>query len=697
MWFNAKVLEKTKTDYNVLLFNKVISIIVESKKERKKNMNQINIEKQEELVNAFMITETRNQTLEMCEAALGRNGLFIENVSKRLLSKELCVKAIRQNPEAFLLLSKEYICKETLIAVYEEAKAKKKVTFAYEIEKKINRMRGISLEGFLDIDLAKAMVSLTPYYLNERMFYRFRDKVEVIELALEKDGDKLSFIPQNEVTKEHVIKAIKGEVSFEKIPSDFLEDDDILDAMSAKGARYLKKLPNEKKTYQRCLLGVKEDFPIKDVPAEHHTQEMAIAFVTEGKGDLRDVPDKLINKELILKGAEVCSAQFMFFDSPLIDEELAFQLTQKGVSISYNCIRRNQSQRIVDAALSESIGAIQYADPCFLTDEIVDEAIKKCGRLIKHIPKEFVNEERAYLAVCNDAGFLDVIQEYQSQRIIDELLRQKYFYSRKRASFEVNLRLELIDKVKEEFKTKDFYRELAKLEPRILNYMPEKMIDEELCYIAACAGGDLSLRGMMTHQSQRIVDTVFKTARNVNLYFVNDEFKTDDIIKKGLKKNCDNIKYVPHSKLSEELAYHFVCEGGMLHQFPNIGDYQSERVVKKALDMNPYNMPEIKPEFLTKELVEDAFNRKIGVILDAPKEFVTEEMWITYIQKEDERLLEKIGMGAISEKMLTKEVISTIVERDWKLVGCIPNEFLTIEKKMIAFEMDQKTLTFFDI
>ena len=64
------------------------------------------------IIEAFKTTPTKNQTLEMCEAAVEHDGLNIKKVSKRLISKELCIKAINNNADAFFLLGKEFICSQ---------------------------------------------------------------------------------------------------------------------------------------------------------------------------------------------------------------------------------------------------------------------------------------------------------------------------------------------------------------------------------------------------------------------------------------------------------------------------------------------------------------------------------------------------------------------------------------------------------
>ena len=660
-------------------------------------MNQMNIEKQKELVNLFLSVPTRSQTVEMCEAAVEKNGMNISSVSKRLLSKELCVKAVKQNYKAFLLLSKEYICKETLMAVCEGAKLKKDYSFVWEIDKKMRRMKGISLETFLDKELAKVMVSYKSTYIRYEEFSQFRNDVEVVESGLERDGDLIKFIPKDKLTKEHVLKSIKGGVNFGFIPSECLKDDDVLAALSSQPKRYFEYIPSSRKTYNHYLLAVKNGYSMKSVPTEHHTQEMADFFIKEGDGDVTEVPKEFITKELILEGAKRSSWVFWRFDSPLIDEELAYQLVQITGDLSYSFMIRNQSQRIVDFAINKNPKNIKYAKKEFLSESLVDELLEKDANLINYIPNDFVTEERVYSAVKRGIDFRsDVVVSNQSQRIIDELLERNSFYCESSVYLKPNLREDWIEKVEEKFKTKDFFKKLIKSDVKAILITPKELIDEELCYLLACEGGSLTLGGVEEWQSQRIVNVAFEKNKRTPLRYVKPEFMTTEIIFKAIEGNTENISSVPKSKLSEELAYHFVCNGGNLYNFPNIEQHQSKRVVEKALENNVFNVESVKAEFLTAEVVEDLLSRDKEVIFSLPKEVTTEKMWVEAISDE-EVVITKNTIKYIPEMYFTASIVRKLLERDWRLVNYFPKEVLTTELKMIAYEINPLTLMFFDI
>lgn len=656
-------------------------------------MNPLNIEKKEELVRLFEATPTRNQTLEMCEAAVEHNGLNIKRVSKRLMSKELCVKAIQNDTDAFFELSKDYICKETLVEVYKSAKKfKRNSQFNYEIEKKINRMKGIELSMFLDTDLAKAMVLFAGRLIEKSELRPFRYDLEILVLALETYGDGIKYIPTEVQTKEHVLKAIQGGVRLEYISHDFLEDDEILDALVMKSKQYFAQLPKDKKTYHRCLLAVKHGLELKYIPDEHRTQEVAHAAVEFDSGSLDDIPTKFITKELMLKAVEDSTLGFLFLKPHVMDEELAYELLQKGVPFRYTCIRENQSQRIVDFALQQNIGNVSYVRTEFLTDEIVDKILEEDAELISGISQEFINEERVYLSVCKGVGLDNkAVKNNQSQRIIDELLKRNYF---KEVDGRPRLAIGRIELVNEEFKTKEFFMEVLKTNPDALSVVPSKFIDEELCYIVACAGASVHNQHLLKFQSQRIVDALWECNKYRPLNFVKDEFKTDDVIKKSIESDAENILYVPEDKMKEEYVYLYVSKGGMLYN-KKLTEFQSKRVVEKAFKLKKDNFAYFKDELKTKEMSEEAFNYSKSLISYIPEAFATAEMWIETIREKS--YLEKSFVASIPKKFCTDEVLIEVIKRDWRLLEVISKEFLTLELQMVAFEIEPSSLVYFDI
>ena len=294
-------------------------------------MSQLNIDKQRELVNLFLNTPKKSLTLEMCEAALEKDGAYIQLVPKRFLTKELCLKAVKSNPMAFLKLKKEYICKEVLKATYDSAQTDF-ITFdlGKRILSKISRIKELELSDLLDDEVVKSAVLYHPEHLRQAGFKKYLDNREIIESALKKDGSFLRYIPEEAQTKEHILNAIDGGLDIKNfyVTKRFM-DDEIADALIVKASTNFIKLPQEKRTYERCLLAAKNGLRAKYIPSEYFDEEMAKAYI-EGHGVLNRVPKNLITKELILKSSEVSASSLINFDSDLIDEELAYELMKKG-------------------------------------------------------------------------------------------------------------------------------------------------------------------------------------------------------------------------------------------------------------------------------------------------------------------------------------------------------------------------------
>lgn len=642
------------------------------------------------IIEAFETTPTKNQTLEMCEAAVEHDGLNIKKVSKRLLSKELCVKAVNSNPNAFFLLGREFVCKDTLMALYKNIeRCERTYGILYEIDKKINRFKGMSLADMLDEELAKVMISVDGRTIQRWDFSCFRDNLDVVEAGLESWGDIIKFIPEEKVTKEHVLKAIKGRIEFGNIPVKFLENDDVLDTLVATNKDYFRYIPQEKLTYERSVLAVKAGVSIKRIPKECLTQELSHLAVEADSWSVEYIPLEFLTRELILEAAEKSRYAPLYVDVKAGNEELAYELVLKGVSLEAPCICEYQSQRIVDVAVANNVFDIRYAKEEFIDDEMVDKVILKNPKLIDQIPLSFINQERVETAVKGGVSLENkVVRSNQTQKIIDLLLENDYF----KDDSEIEEKLKLVD---EQLKTKEFFRKFVVKFPRAINLVPVEMLDEEICYIAACAGASLFYSPLQDFQSQRIVDASWDNGGIPLLKYVKDEFKTDEIIEKAIEYEIDNFYRIPEEKMKEEFLYKFVCKNGRLlgaHM-----DKQTKRIAEKAFEMNKDNFEYIRKDLKTKEMCDEALEHDKTLVFYVPEDFATEEMWIEGIRKVAQYRIDFILQKGIPQKFCTNKVFIEIIKRGYYFLGAIPKEYLTLELQMAAFEIDEKSLVYFDM
>lgn len=651
-------------------------------------MSQLNIDKQRELVNLFLNTPKKSLTLEMCEAAVEKDGAYIQFVPKRFLTKELCLKAVKSNPMAFLKLKKEYICKEVLKATYDSAQTDF-ITFdlGKRILSKISRIKELELSDLLDDEVVKSAVLYHPEHLRQAGFKKYLDNREIIESALKKDGSFLRYIPEEAQTKEHILNAIDGGLDIKNfyVTKRFM-DDEIADALIVKASTNFIKLPQEKRTYERCLLAAKNGLRAKYIPSEYFDEEMAKAYI-EGHGVLNRVPKNLITKELILKSSEVSASSLINFDSDLIDEELAYELMKKGVLFNYPCIRKNQSQRIVDLALTD-IGNIAYVKPEFLTDEIVDRAIEANYLLANKIPQEFLTEER----VCKliDKG-LDLgstcVRENQTEKVIDKLIKKGGLTMPQ--FFDHHLAM-----VNQSFLTQDFFKKIIKRNPKLFKFIPNAYLNEELCYLAACEGECALDVSLVSYQSQRIVDKCFENKEWRSLRHVREEFRTEAIVKQAIEWDMSNILQLLDPKMQEQYLYECVCSGEVPMNY-KYSEIISPRIAEKAMGINRESFKFFREKVKTEEVCKKAYEYRKDFVFYIPERFTTTEMWLEGVKY-------KGGMNAsdiylIPPKHYTEELMVEIVKKDYTLLEWVSEEFLTPELLSTLYQIDARILKYFNI
>lgn len=647
-------------------------------------MNQLTLEKKEELLKLFYSVPTRQQTLEMCEVAVEKNGMNLQHVSKRLLSPELCVKAIQNNLEAFFLIGKEQMTSEVLAACFDKAReVKSESRIIREIKIKFNRFRGLEFNSLINKDVAKSMVRFKGDFI-EYIPKPLRSDMDILMIATKTHGRAISIIPQEEQTRDLVLNAIEGNVSIKRVNPALL-DDEIIDLLVKRNSDNFKRLAPEQITYERCLMAVRAGLEIYDIPQKYYSQEIFDSLIELNGSYLSRVPSKYLTKEMILTATKTSVFGFSGLKTDLIDEEFAYQLVNLKVPLCYDCINRCQSQRIVEVAIKNSISDISEAKLEFLGKDVLVESLKHSAYALNYFPKELINEEFCYLAVCQGLDLENhIVVENQSTRIIDKLIEKKFFELKPSEYFKRDKKIAL---VKKEFLTKDFFKKVLKMNKYALEAAPEDVLDEELCYLAVCQGYSLKESFMKNYQSQRIVNKVFEMG-DKSLKNVKAEFMTKELIEEAVKALEENIKYIPEQLLTEELCYLYVSSGHSLIT-RDLRDYQSQRVADKAFENNTNEITFICDEFKTKEMSLKAFEADCSLVAEIPEQFTTAEMWLEAIKEYD------YLFNYAPEKLLTSSNLCLeLVKYDWRMIIRIPSKYHTPEIAMVAYEQNETAVRY---
>ena len=660
-------------------------------------MNQLVVKQKEELVELFYNVPTRQQTLEMCEAAIEVNGDAIQYVSKRLMSEELCIKAINNKPQSFFLLGKEQMSSHLLYALFKclnEKSEKKELgqskwSFLNDLRVKFNRLKGIELKDLINKEVALEMVAFdgnATLYLPSEL----KEDVDVITVAVKGNKGAIAYIPKESQTKEMILNAVEGGVEI-RYMNEALLDDELVDEMIKKNGLYFASLPAEKQTYERCLVAVKTGLMGMQIPKELYSQELFDTLIEARPNDIKDVPEEFVHRQMLLDAADNSAilVKFATFDEAMMDEELAHELAGKGVSLEPTWMQKFQTKEMVEVAVEKNAYEIRYVRPRFMTKELMCKTVMKNSHNLYYIPKMYIDEELCYLAVLNGETLAnEIVVEHQSERIINALIERDYFKS---GAYGMNRRHQEISLVKKELQTRAFFKKILVSNPYALEGAIEEVIDEELCYLAVCNGAGLDHEFMKKHQSQRIVDKAFELGFKC-LEYVREEFMTTDIISQAMDYSGLAIDSIPRTKLTEELCYLHVSKGHRLSELiPK--ELQSKRIAEKAFENHKMSYPYIADEYKTEEMSREAFKYDCSLVTDIPEKFQTKEMWIKAL---NETNTVQYLLNYIPEKFCTDEVLAVPVERQWRNIFTIPEAYRTPSLWMVAYEQDAEAERYFD-
>ena len=662
----------------------------ERKEKGKIVMKELSLEQKEKIGRIFCKMPSQEITLEICEIAISQDGKNIRYVPKRFLSEELIKKAIEQDLDAFFVLKKEQMSEGVLKSCFEKAKDNNEShRFIENVEKKFKRFKELDWKTLINKDVALAMVSFDGNYFS-KLPDAYRKDMDIIKVAIKTFGDIISILKEEEITRDIVLLAIKGNVGMHHIPEQFL-DDEILTLLVKRNYNNFLNLPSECQTYELCLEAVRSGLEYDDIPKEYYSQEIFNALVEGDASYLRYVPKQYLTQDMILSAVKDMVTVGNFLEPEFVDEELAYQLVCLGVPLYFECIRANETQRIVNKAVELDPMQVAHVNNAqYLTREIIIKGFEARTDIFFSLPEEVIDEEICYLAVCN--GFRSIgdfrFSRFQSQRIIDELVKEKAF-SLKEIGYSA---MSTLRAVKQEYLDTEFFKKVLPDNPYALKVAPKEVLSEELVYLAVSSGLRRREDYLVDFQSQRIIDKFFEEKVTL-LSWIKEEFMTEEILKKAVMYSSKNANQIPENLLTEELCYLHVSCGFTLADIET-KKYLSERIVKRAIqnDINEYVY--LPSEFKTKELSLDVLKKDGTLLPFVPCEFTTADMWVDAI---GEGVIRKERIDTIPTPFMTDETLTKLIKHDWESIKYIPKQYLTAEVCMTALEQNESAIEYFNL
>ena len=434
---------------------------------------------------------SKNQTLELCEEAVKKKAINIRYVAKRFLTPELCVQAVERDVEAILFIKKEFLTKEVLLAFFTHlgsANNRETRDLIERFDQRIKKLKGFDIGSVIDEEFAIELARINGISIKILPSQLVSKNVAIT--ALDTYGNAIGHTSIGKQTKELVLRAIKGGAHQWFIDAEFLEDDDVLDALITENPEKFHNLKEDQKTYERCLLGAQHGLDFHSVSVEHYTKEMFDALVSKGNVKIKEIPDEFLDKEV--KKHLITHSTLNQLDGLLpddMDEELAYLAICTGYSLLYNCVRQHQSERIVKEALDRSWMEIKHVKPEFLTKELAEQLVPQNAQAIKYFPKESLTEELCCFAVSKGVSVTDFDSSLQSQRIIDELLQSGALKCKRIIEGDVSSMITRVtndeskrrfDAIRSDFKTPAFYVEALKQNPNLLTHVPTDVLTDDV-------------------------------------------------------------------------------------------------------------------------------------------------------------------------------------------------------------------------
>lgn len=381
----------------------------------------------------FSEIPAKKQTKEMCLEAVQRDGYNIQYVANRFLSEELCLMAIQQNSEAFMFLEKRFISKKTILAYVNSGIEHGEYISLERVEKKIKQFRGIKLADFIDIELAKAVVSASPYDIavlpNE-----WHENEELIEIAL-RGGYLLPFkLSSNRINNPKIIAlAIEAGFHPKKIRKELLKNEEVIEAIIKHSLNNYACIPRECFTPEIAWRVIEGGAEIYDIPQSLKTKELWGLFAEKRPERLYLVPSEFLTQEMVERSFPIMGENWNLFENEKISKFLNKEIVEKAVSngapitcewaapyLTGDLIKiaieldymqyvklpaKYKTEEISEYLIEQNATNILLVPLELQTDNLWLSAIKKNQSLVRDIPRDKLNEA----LVC---GIVELSWEY---------------------------------------------------------------------------------------------------------------------------------------------------------------------------------------------------------------------------------------------------------------------------------------------
>jgi hypothetical protein len=406
---------------------------------------------------------------------------------------------------------------------------------------------------------------------------------EVFQAYLRRKPDMIRYVPKEHITPELYLFCVKSMgCLILDVPEKLITEELCHTAVRSEDQEYnsysvctcgtLQFVPKEFITKELCTAAVECcGYNIQFVPKEYITQELCLLAVSDSsRGGLQFIQEKYLTDDICMK-AVTSTRHFndmKYIPKRFLTKKLCVAAVLKhGGAIRY-VPKEYINYDLCVAAVSKNGDALEYIPLEYVTKELCDIAVYRCGNAIGFVPDEFITEDLCTRAVINGCYHMQYI--HSEEMYIEYLKRRPSLYGDIMPQYNtynvyytaiLYAGLEL-KSVPTQFITKELCRIAIDEYVHNIKYVPENIIDNEMCeYIAN------------KHKILSDIPIKYRTKKIclicIEKYYdcfedVPEELRTnEDFILSALKINHDVIKYIPFTLWTGSVREYILGLSGM--------------------------------------------------------------------------------------------------------------------------------------
>ena len=435
--------------------------------------------------NGMLLKHINKQTQLLCDIAFENNIESFRFVKKQFKTYEMCLKAVGFNPDLLDFVSDD--------------------NFTHELCMIAVKKKGLTIKYIINPSVDTCMEALNNDLTAIHQISKPTD--EMLVLALKKFPHLHSRIQDKSlITGEENINCVLNTTPM-----------------------HIQNIKNP--TYAQCLIAVKKSSKVfEHIPKEHHTDELCMTAIHDYPEVLQFIDNQ--TETMAIAGVLQKGSVLKFIKNKNYDLNIA-AVENDGMALEHVDI---QTDDIVKAALKQNIKSFKFVknktvevckyavsvDPMLLkeiidpfsdqvNEEIVLEALKKKGEMLRFIAQSAYTEKMCKLALDSNIEMMSLIPEkFQTEELVLPALAKKGTVlvhikkpTYKMCQMALNNDIETMLFVPDSFQTEEFVLPYLMKKGSILRHIKNKTM--QMCKVALDNDSDAMAHVPIEHQTEELV------------------------------------------------------------------------------------------------------------------------------------------------------------------------------------------------